>query len=41
MKSRARPDAGASNVNKHLNVMLVRADNKIAVMEKMFSWIGK
>ncbi|MGI6354456.1 MAG: hypothetical protein GX937_08625 [Lentisphaerae bacterium] len=25
------------NVNKHLNVMLVRADNKIAVMEKMFS----
>ncbi|HQC52178.1 MAG TPA: hypothetical protein PLE92_03535 [Lentisphaeria bacterium] len=25
------------NVNKHLNVMLVKADNKIAVMEKMFA----
>ncbi|HOG51208.1 MAG TPA: hypothetical protein PKY10_11525 [Lentisphaeria bacterium] len=25
------------NVNKHLNVMLIRADNKIAVMEKMFA----
>ena len=29
------------NVNKFLNVMLIKADNKIAVMEKMFSLDAK